>query len=156
MKASAGLAESDSLKSRGAPRSVIRKSAPLFQQRFDDWVTELRQPGGIERVLHERQRIPSVPVTIRVFYGCRLALARGKPRLAGKWADDKRYDSFDWRSKRDAMRIKLNDDGSLVTFPPSNSIFAESEGYQPAEFATEDDIKLEAMPDYIPFLPSEE
>jgi hypothetical protein len=156
VKASAGLAESDSLKSRGAPRSVIRKAAPLFEQRFNDWVMELRQPGGIERMLQERQRIPSVPVTIRVFYGCRLTLARGKPWLAGKWADDKRYDSFEWRSKRDPMRVKLNDDGSLATFPPLNSIFAESEGYEPEEFATEDDIKLEAMPDYIPFLPHEE
>jgi hypothetical protein len=37
-------------------------------------------------------------------------------------------------TKRDAMRIKISDDGYFVTFPPALSIFAKSEGYKPADF----------------------
>jgi hypothetical protein len=57
----------------------------------------------------------------------------------------------------------------IVTFPPALSIFAESEGYKPAEFdrsieisgerggkvEIEENILVEAMPDFIQFLPSE-
>ena len=118
------------------------------------------------RVLAERL-IPSVPVSVRVFYGCRLALARGKPWLAGKWEDVSRHESFEWATKRDPMRVVLSDDGHLVTFPPSLSTLAESEGYKPADFdrlieisveggATDEideNMLLEAMPDFIEFLP---
>lgn len=72
-------------------------------------------------------------------------------------------------TKRDAMRIKISDDGYLVTFPPALWIFAESEGYKPADFDRRIDISadsgstveidenmlLEAVPDFIPFLPRE-
>jgi hypothetical protein len=69
----------------------------------------------MECVLKERL-IPSVPVPMRVFIGCRLALARGKPWLAGKWENIARHISFEWRTKRDAMRVVLRDD-HLRTFP---------------------------------------
>jgi hypothetical protein len=157
-----------SVKSRGAPRSVIGPAAPRFHEAFDEWLHVLRQPGAMRRVLEERL-IPLVPVTVRVFIGCRLALARGKPWLAGKWEDVTRHESFEWQTKRDAMRIKISDEGYLVTFPPALSIFAESEGYKPADFDRRIDISgesgsaveidenmlLEAMPDFIPFLPRE-
>jgi hypothetical protein len=84
----------------------------------------------MRRVLEERL----IPL-VRVFTGCRLALARGKPWLAGKWEDVTRHESFEWQTKRDPMRIKISDEGYLVTYPPALSIFAESEGYKPAEFA---------------------
>ena len=75
-----------SVKSRGAPRSVIGAVAPRFQEVFEDFLHMLRQPGAMDRVLGERL-IPSVPVSLRVFLGCRLALARGKPWLAGQWKE---------------------------------------------------------------------
>ena len=37
-------------------------------------------------------------------------------------------------TKRDTMRITVSDEGYVVTYPPALSIFAESEGYKPAEF----------------------
>jgi hypothetical protein len=121
----------------------------------------------MEQLLKERL-IPSVLVTIRVFYGCRYALGHGKPWLAGKWENVERHISFEWSTKRDLMRVKIGD-SYVVTFPPALSILAESEGYEPADFdrlvqisgesgVTEDideNTLLEAMPDFIPFLPRE-
>ena len=121
----------------------------------------------METVLRERL-IPSVPVTVRVLYGCRYALARGKPWLAGKWEDVSRHESFEWSTKRDPMRVVLGD-GNLTTFPPALPILTESEGYKPADFdklleiSTEhgpteeidENMLLEAMPDFTPFLPHE-
>jgi hypothetical protein len=159
----------DSVKSRGAPRSVIGPAAPRFHEVFDDWIRLLRQPGAIKRVLEERL-IPSVPVTVRVFYGCRYALGRGKPWLAGKWEDVTRHESFEWKTKRDAMRIEVNAEGYVATFPPAlPSMLAESEGYKPAEFdrcleisgesgsikEVDENELLEAMPDFVQFLPVE-
>jgi hypothetical protein len=67
------------------------------------------------------------------------------------------------------MRIAASDDGFVRTFPLKNSIFAESEGYEPADFdrlidisgesggaeSIDENMLLEAMPDFIPFLPRE-
>jgi hypothetical protein len=78
-----------SVKSRGAPRSIIGPAAPRFQEAFAEWLELLRRPGAIERVLEERH-IPSVSISLRAFIGCRLALARGKSWLAGKWDDETR------------------------------------------------------------------
>jgi hypothetical protein len=64
------------VKSRGAPRSVIGEAAPRFLEVWDEWQDLLRQPGSRDLILAERQ-IPSVPVTVRAFSGCRLALHRG-------------------------------------------------------------------------------
>lgn len=156
-----------SVKSRGAPRSVIGAAADRFRQAFNDLLKVLRKPGAMELILRERL-IPSVPVTIRVFYGCRYALARGKPWLAGKWENVTRHESFEWRTKRDPMRIRLDGD-VIVTYPPRGDPFAESEGYKPADFdrlieisteggniePADENTLLEAMPDFMPFLPHE-
>ena len=156
-----------SVKSRGAPRSVIGPAVQRFHDVFAEWLKVMRRPDGMKRVLNERL-IPSVPVNVRVFIGCRLALARGKPWLAGKWEDVTRQESFEWRTKRDPMRIVLGD-SHVVTFPPALSILAESEGYKPADFdrlieisgesvvieEIDENMLLEAMPDFIPFLPRE-
>ena len=75
----------------------------------------VQQSSG-ERRLEERL-FPTVPVTVRVFYGCRLALHRNKPWLAGKWVDEERLESLEWRTKRDPNRINVCDDGYIVTFP---------------------------------------
>jgi hypothetical protein len=158
-----------SVKSRGAPRSVIGPAAPRFHEAFAEFLDLLHQPDAMECVLKERL-FPSVPITVRVFNGCRLALARGKPWLAGRWEDISRHQSFEWRTKRDAMRIEVSDEGYLNTFPPMlPSILAESEGYKPAEFdrlieisgesggivEIDENVWLEAMPDFIPCLPRE-
>jgi hypothetical protein len=157
-----------SVKSRGAPRSVIGPAAPRFQEAFTECLDVLRRPGAIECVLRERL-IPSVPVTVRVFNGCRLSMARGKPWIAGRWEDVTRHVSFEWKTKRDPMRIAVSDEGYIRTFPRKNSIFAESEGYEPADFdrrieisgesggpvEIDENMLLEGMPDFIPFLPRE-
>jgi DNA polymerase type B, organellar and viral len=121
------------VKSRGAPRSVIGPAAPRFHDGFAEWLHLLRDPAARKRVLEERL-IPSVRLSVRLFIGCRLATAWGKPWLAGKWDDRSRYMSFESSTKRDPMRIEVGDEGYLKTFPRSLSILAESEGYKPADF----------------------
>jgi hypothetical protein len=157
-----------SVKSRGAPRSIIGEAAHRFHEVFTEWVKLMRRPRAMESVLKERL-IPSVPIKVRVFYGNRLALARGKPWLAGKWEDVMRHESFEWMTKRDAMRVMVGDEDYLVTYPPALSILAESEGYKPADFdklieisgesggtlEIDENVLLEAMPDFTPFLPHE-
>jgi hypothetical protein len=147
---------------------VIGPAVPRFHEAFADFLDLLRRPGAMETVLRERL-IPSIPVPVRVFNACRLALARGKPWLAGKWEDVIRHVSFEWSTKRDPMRIEVSDEGFLRTFPHALSIFAESEGYKPADFdrlieisgesgstmEIDENMLLEAMPDFIQFLPRE-
>ena len=154
-----------SVKSRGAPRSIIGDAAPRFHEVFADWFELMRRPEARETLLQERS-IPSVQVIIRVFTGCRLALARGKPWLAGQWKGETRDISFEWTTKRDALRIELGE-GCVKTFPLVLPILAESEGPEPANFervievAAEDNTAeeintlLEAMPDHLQFLPHE-
>jgi hypothetical protein len=81
----------NSVKSRSAPRSIIGEAAHRFHEVFTEWVNLMRRPGAKERVLQDRL-IPSVPIRVRVFNGCRLALARGKPWVAGKWEDVLRHE----------------------------------------------------------------
>ena len=156
----------DGIKSRGVKRSVIGKAAPQFMRNFEEWFELMRQPSARELILSVR-KIPSVPVTVRIFYGNRLALARGKSWFAGKWIDETRHETFEWDSKRDRMRVVVNDAGNLTTFPRAGSLFAESEGYEPADFdrvvtvendggeleKISEDVWLEGMPDHIDFLP---
>jgi hypothetical protein len=157
-----------SLKSRGAPRSVIGDAAPHFVAAWDQLYKRLCPAEFRERRLEERL-FPTVPVTVHVFYGCRLALHRNQPWLAGKWADEQRQESFEWRTKRDPKRINVCDEGSIVTFPRVQSILAESEGKPVADFdrritilsedggtvETDENMLLEAMLDHIQFLPHE-
>jgi hypothetical protein len=158
----------NSVKSRGAPRSVVGPAAPLFQEAFDEWLRLLREPCAMKRVLEERL-IPSAPISVRIFIGCRLALARGKCWLAGKWEDVTRHESFEWNTKRDAMRITFGD-SYIATHPiVLSSPLTESEGYKPADFdrlieisgesgstvEIDENMLLEAMPDFMPFLPRE-
>lgn len=157
-----------SVKSRGAPRSIIGGAVHRFHEVFSDWFDLLRQPGAKELLLNERQ-MPSAPVKVRVFIGCRLSLARGKPWLAGKWEDVSRHESFEWSTKRDAKRIAVGD-GCIATYPIAlSSPLTESQGYKPADFdrlveisgengvieEIDENTWLEAMPDHTPFLPHE-
>ena len=157
-----------SLKSRGAPRSVIGGATSRFVTAWDVMLERLRPTEFRERRLEERL-FPTVPVAVRVFHGCRLALHRNKPWLAGKWEDKERQESFEWRTKRDPNRIEVCDDEYIVTFPREQPIFAESEDKPPADFdkrikildenggteEIDEDMLLEAMPDFTQFLPKE-
>jgi len=120
-------------------------------------------------MLHDRHSIPKVPVTVRVFHGCALALARGKPSLAGTWKDVSRKFSFDWTTKRHATwGVQLAGD-SILTMPISQSKLDESEGYLPVDFdrpaeiidengrtvTIDADMLFEAMPDHVQWLPHE-
>jgi hypothetical protein len=156
-----------SLKTRGAPRSVIGPAAPRFHDVFNEWLKLMHDPAKMKILLEER-RIPSVQVKVHIFNGCRLALARGKTWLAGKWQDVMRHESFEWKTKRDPMLIEL-DDGHIKTFPRALSILTESEGYQPADFdrvgqiseesgvpeEIDENTLFEGMQDFTPFLPHE-
>ncbi len=160
--------QEESLKSRGAPRSVIGDAAPRFVAAWSELYERLCQAEFRERRLEERL-FSTVPVAVRVFYGCRLALHRNKPWLAGKWEDVERQESFEWRTKRDPNHITVSNEGYIVTFPRAQPVSAESEGKLPADFdrrieildenggavEIDEDMLLEAMPDFIPFLPQE-
>src|SRR5262249_624459 len=156
---------SDVVKSRGVRRSVIGTAAPQFLQTFDHFHELMRDPGQRAILLSER-KFHEVPVTVRVFYGHKVALARGKPILAGKWEDVTRVETFGWSSKRDPVDITVNDGGSISTFPIVGRPTLESKGYEPAdfdkllklrdrdgeEFTEDEDTLFEGQPDYTPFL----
>lgn len=133
-------------------------------------MTKLRQPGAMPGMLRDRQPIPSVPIGIRVFHGPRLALARNKPWLAGRWTNETQRESFEWFTKRDAMNVRLHESGRLETLPilPSSHL-EESQGYRPVDFDRLIEIAgsgwefeqigestlFEAQPDFVPWLPHE-
>jgi hypothetical protein len=176
------------IKSRGAPRSVIGDAAAQFVRRFDDWIAKLpRKVDGspdLTATLHDRNSIPKVQVKVRVFHGCALALARGKPSLAGTWKHVPRDISFDWfRKRHGTWGGQLAGDGSdsgqlqdgagktsLLTMPISQSKLDESQGYEPIDFdrpieiigedgrtetIDDEDLLFEAMPDHVQWLPRE-
>jgi hypothetical protein len=157
-----------SLKSRGAPRSVIGDATPRFIMAWDELYERLRPAEFRERRLEERL-FPTVPVVVRVFHGCRLAVHWRKPWLAGRWEDKERQESFEWRTKRHPNRIDVCDEGYIVTYPRVQAASAESEGKLPADFdkrikiagenggtvEVDEDMLLEAMQDFNQFLPGE-
>ena len=69
----------------------------------------------MECVLRERL-VPSVPVTVRVFNGCRLAMARGSLGLPEDGSVTGHV-SFKWQTKRDPMRFEVSDEGYIRIFP---------------------------------------
>jgi hypothetical protein len=73
----------------------------------------------------------------------------------------------EWRTKHDPNRISVCNEGYIVTVPRVQPVLAESEGKPPADFdrrieildehggavEIDEDMLLEAMPDFIQFLP---
>ena len=157
-----------SLKSRGAPRSIIGDAVPRFVTVWDELHERLCPAEFRERRLEERL-FSTVPVALSAFNGCRLALHRKKPWLAGKWTNEERQVSFEWKTKRDPTRIIVCNEGHIRTFPRVQPVYAESVGKSPADFdrhieisdenggvvEIDEDMLMEAMPDFIPFLPEE-
>jgi hypothetical protein len=169
--------ETRGVKSRGVTRSIIGGAAPRFKNNWNDFHSLLDDPDKRNLLLKERA-IPFVPVDINVFIGCRLATARGKPYTAGKWEKVKRKTGFEWGSKRNPIRITVNPDGNITTYPISQFELTESEGYQVMNFDARfsegkhrfsatfedgdeivdcsEDMLLEGVQDYTPFLEHEE
>lgn len=95
---------------------------------------------------------PSVAVPVPGFIGIKLAQSRGKPELAGRWTDDTRNISFDYRNKRRGDRpvdghvvsgIRAGAPG-LVSLPHRD--FLAGGGAEPWEQAR---LMLEEQPDYV-------
>lgn len=159
------------IKSRGAPRSAVGDAAPQFVRAFDNWIAKARKAKDLTGALANRKSIPKVAVTVRnVFHGCALAIARGKPSLAGTWKDVSRKFSFDWTTKRHpTWGVELAGD-TIRTMPITQSKLDESKGYEPLDFdrpakiddekgrieTIDEDVLFEGMDDYVQWLPHEE
>src|SRR5262249_16993064 len=85
----------------------------------------MRDPAKREILLRER-KFHTIHLTQDVFYGLRIALARGKHILAGKWEEVTRIETFEWNTKRDGFNIIVNDAGYIETFPIVGRMSLES------------------------------
>lgn len=95
---------------------------------------------------------PSVPVPVPGFIGLKLALARNKPELAGRWVSEHRAISFDYRNKRckhtwegECIVTEPKLGGRLCTSLPHRE-FVASGGEEPWEAAR---LIMEEQPDWI-------
>ena len=139
------------------PAKRKRKSRGLSGRFFEE-------PGRTEGFEKEWQRwhenenskilsdFPKVEVPVPGFIGLKLAIARGKPELAGTWVSDKREISFDYRNKRQShtwtgdcvvTRPKLGHPG-LMSLPHRE--FLAAGGQEPWEMAR---LMLEEQPEYV-------
>lgn len=149
------------IKSRGVARSVVGDAAPQFMRAWGDWVKELRE-RGVAAMLEDRKSIPKVPLKVRAFHGCALALARRKPSLAGTWKYVSREEGFDWATKRDATWAVELDGDSIATMPIRQSKDEISEGYEPVDFDSPEENVHENFfeacdqPDHVAWFPHEE
>lgn len=110
------------------------------------------------KLFHEQENsklvvdFPAVSVPVPGFIGLKLALARGKPDLAGTWVSDSRNITFDYRNKRqghvwDRECIRTNPKlgfPGLVSLPHRE--FLKAGGQEPWEMAR---LMLEEQPDYV-------
>jgi len=132
---------SDSLpKTRGIPRSRIIDHREHFERVWSAWAA-----GDGDN------SVPSVRVPITSFVGHRLALARSKPELAGRWLEGSKEISFDWGVKRQfAGRVH---DGGVTTLPWRGSYDMASEPYDRAMLSELDGqiMEDEAIDDYRPW-----
>lgn len=108
----------ESPKTRGTPQSKVLAHEKDFR---DAW----------RHILDTGEDV-SVPIDVTIFVGVRLALARNKPELAGRWLDSARGDiepkriRFEWHTKRFAGTFR---DTSLWTDPIPGGPNLESEPY---------------------------
>lgn len=95
---------------------------------------------------------PKVSVPVPGFIGLKLAISRNKPELAGKWVQETREISFDYRNKRVGHVWR---DGHIITKPKMGSIkeislphrdFLKAGGAEPWEAAR---AMLEEQPDFV-------
>jgi hypothetical protein len=129
-------------KSRGLPGKFFEENGRT-QQFESDWLAWQGSKG---------EDFPQVDVPLQSFVGLKIALARGKPETAGKWVDEIRSISFDYRNKRAGHNW---DGGAIVTgckpgrpgllSLPHRDFLAKG-GQEPWEQAR---AMLEEQPDYI-------
>lgn len=95
---------------------------------------------------------PAVSVPVPSFIGLKLAMSRNRPETAGRWIEDSRVISFDYRNKRQShvwcgehviTRPKAGYRG-LVSLPHRE--FLKAGGQEPWEAAR---LMLEEQPDYV-------
>lgn len=134
-------------KSRGLSQSFFER--PGITEGFEDAFAQWLQSGG-------QADFPVIPVAVRNFIGLKIALARGKPDLAGTWLDENREISFDYRNKREGHYFAK---GHIITNPKPggrdcislpHKDFLSSGGQEPWEKAR---AMLEDQPDYIDLSP---
>lgn len=128
-------------KSRGLPGKFFEEAGMTegFEQAWRHW------DGNVEAFASRR-------VPLNTFVGLKLALARNAPETAGKWIEDERHISFDYRNKReghiwDGACVITNSKAGrpgLVSIPHSD--FLKGGGQEPWELARS---MLEEQPDYV-------
>lgn len=129
-------------KGRGLPGSFFEQGGltERFEYEWSNWLA------------NSASDFPSVSVPLTNFIGLKLALARGKPELAGTWASETRNISFDYRNKRDGHTIEGRSivtgykAGGALTISLPHKDFLASGGHEPWENAR---AMLEDQPDYI-------
>jgi len=129
-------------KSRGLPGKFFEEGGRTeeFERRWKHWRD------------YASEEFPCVDVPLQSFVGLKIALARGKPETAGKWVDEIRSISFDYRNKRDGHAWEGD---AIVTGPkqgrpgllslPHRDFLAKG-GQEPWEMAR---AMLEEQPDYV-------
>lgn len=93
-------------KSRGLPGKFFEE--PGRVERFERAWARFRH-GELSG---KQPRFPAVSLPIDMFIGLRVAIARGKPELAGRWVTEVKHLSFDYRGKRSGHTW---DDRAIVT-----------------------------------------
>jgi hypothetical protein len=120
-----------------------------FENAWADWLAGCN--SGLDRV-GDGLPFPSVSVPVPGFIGLKLAHSRGKASMAGRWVEETRSISFDYRNKRAGHRIE---NGCIVTAikPGSPGLvslphrdFLAAGGAEPWEAAR---AMLEEQPDYV-------
>lgn len=154
--------ETPTIRTRGAPRSIIGKLTPEFENVWDQWIKDYQAWDTLpfeQQFFARPPAVPHVPVSVDHFIAHRLAYARHKPKTAGRWDTIARKISFSWKNKRDTSNFTIL--GSAVrTMPQKLDIGTVSEPYDPASFdkyiGEQRDQFFEGEAEYTPFLPHEE
>lgn len=140
------------------PAKRKRKSRGLSGRFFEEpgrtesFETAWRHFHAVENSKIETLEFPAVEVPVPGFIGLKLAVARNKPEMAGRWIEDKRVISFDYRNKRQGHEWQGN---AVVTsikagFPGLLSLphkdFLAAGGQEPWENAR---LMLDEQPDFV-------
>lgn len=130
-------------KSRGLPGKFFEEGGRTdeFERRWLVW-----------RDNCDPDNFPSSAVELQNFIGLKLALSRNKPELAGRWIDEVRTISFDYRNKREGHTWDGNaivtgtKPGGPMTQSLPHKDFLKAGGAEPWENAR---AMLDDQPDYV-------
>ncbi len=119
---------------------------------FMDLLDDLDILHPDERYYEIADGFPSVSVPVPAFIGLKLALARNKPDLAGKWVSDERQISFDYRNTRQSHTVKGSHivttikAGAPGLYSLPHRDFLAAGGHEPWENAR---LLMDEQPDYV-------